>query len=186
MSTENFSSYGLREIRLAPLTQDNSTGASYGALVRAYGAQEASINVVVSENELRGDDGVLEVDSTVSSCEWSFSNALISFETMKVLFGGTISDIVDETSAVIGKKYTISGAQTIPYFGLVALTEKEGSLKAILHKAKCTGGLEFAFADEEYCVVSASGKAVFRQFDGKIFETRKYEATNPIAATDLE
>lgn len=189
MAVEKFTSYGLRAIHLAPLVSDNSTAAVYATeLVRAYGAQEASVTIAVSENSLRGDDGVLEIDSTVSNVEFEASNAVITMEQVQVILGGSITDILEgeEATPVIGKKYTLNGGQSLPYFGLIGLTEKQGSLKVILPKCKATGGVEITFTDEEYAIVSFSGGSVARDFDGKMFEMRKYDALNPVVVEDLQ
>ena len=185
---EKFTSYGIRGLHLAPLLTDTQAGATYAEeLVRAWGAQEGSITVAVSENSLRGDDGVIEIDSTVSNVEFSASNAVITMEQLQAVLGGAVSDILGEdTEPVIGKRYTLSGGQNLPYFGLIAITEKQGTLKAVLHKCKATGGVDLAFSDESYAVVSFSGSGVARDFDGKMFELLKYDETNPVKVEDLQ
>lgn len=186
MSNKRFTSYGIREINLAALVKDDAETIYADELVRAYAAQEASVTVSVSEVELRGDDGLVSVDSNVSGCEWSFSNAVLSFEQLKTILGGTITEVMGDEGVVIGQRYTIEGAQNLPYFSIIAKTEKEGTLKIILPKCKATGGLEFSFSDEEYCVLSASGKSVRRESDGKLMELVKYDETNPISIEDLK
>lgn len=188
---EKFTSYGLRGMYGAPLLSDTEAGAIYAEdLTRFWGAQESSITVAVSENSLRGDDGVIELDSTVSNVEFSASNAVITLEQLQTILGGTVADILGEagdgeTEPIIGKRYTLSGGQNLPYFGLIGITEKNGSLKIVLPKAKATGGIELSFSDEEYAIVSFSGSGVMREYDGKMFELLKYDATNPVVVADL-
>lgn len=183
---KKITSYGLREVSVAGLTRDNDEGVEYTELTRCWGAQESSVDVEVSEEELRGDDGVLEIDSNISSVDFSFSNAIMTFESLKNILGGAINDILDENNKKIGKKYSLTGGAELPYFGLVARTEKTGSLKVILPKCKATGGVSFSFADEDYCIVEVDGAAVMREWDEGMMTLAKYDKTNQADVKDLE
>lgn len=181
MATRKLSPFGIRELWIAKITSDESGAAAvYEPLVRCEGVKELSVTPIISEYTNEGDDKILETDAVLEGYDWSFTNAIFTYEQLAVLEGGSFEAIMDEAGTEeIGSRYVNKDTDQLPYFGIVGKVVKGGEQRIVLFKTKAVGGVEISHSNKEYAEVSASGKAIARNSDG---ELRKLEAYDTVQA----
>jgi hypothetical protein len=145
---------------------------------RTFSFTEAS-----DSEELRGDDGVVAIHDLGSSVEWELEGGGVSFEALKALFGGTIAET--GTTPAQKKTYTKNDTDLRPYVSIVGqvISDSGGDVHCVLHKAKATGELSGEFADGQFFLTSASGRAIGRTSDRKMYEFRQNETAVPLTTT---
>lgn len=177
-----FKSFGLRSLHIAPLTDE--TAGTYGALIQLEGAQEFTCTPSTETTELIGDDVILESETQLLGYEFEFKNAIISFEALKVLEGGTVTDKKDGADLKIGEIYTNTSSDVQGTFGLVGKTQKAGDVHLALLKCKCES-IEWSFVNKEYCILNGKGKALVRA-DGKLRNIIQHDTPQPVSIEDFE
>lgn len=184
---KKFTSYGLREVQLAPIISDTTEGTEYATeLVRVWGAKTANLKPEISTNQLTGDDGVVEISSNVVGGTVGWEHGVMTLKGIQAVLGGSIADIVGEDGqATIGQKYTVKNAQELPYFGVIAKTESGGTMLVAAYKCKATS-LELEFTEEDYCIVKVEGSLLRRESDEELFSISKYDATKAITVEDIK
>jgi hypothetical protein len=178
MANKKLSPFGMRELWIAKILTDETGATTYEELVRCEGVKELTITPTISEYLNEGDDRILETDAVLEGYDWSFTNAIFTYDQLAVLEGGTFAAIMEDTTEV-GQRYTNANTDQLPYFGMVGKIVKGGEQRIVLFKCKATGGVEISFANKEYAEVSASGKAIARNSDGNIRKFENYNATQP-------
>lgn len=171
----------LKDVEIAPLTTDADPPV-YGALVDVPGIQTLEITPHLEEVELRGDDQILDIFSRVDYIEWSWKNAKVPLEVLKVLLGGsvTLSGVTPNQKQV----YALGGTDKPAWFKLegqaLYVEEGLGDVHVVLYKCKCTGGAAFALGDG-FAVVTAKGKAIRLAAQGKLLDVVLNETATNIA-----
>ena len=170
--------FGLRDVKIYPLT-----GETPGSGIDLPNARTFSFTEATDSEELRGDDGVVAIHELGSSVEWELEAGGLSFEAVKALFGGTITET--GTTPAQKKIYAKNDTDTRPYVSVVGqvISDSGGDVHCVLHKAKASGELSGEFGDGQFFLTGASGRAIGRTTDRKMYEFRQNETAVPLTAT---
>lgn len=167
--------FGLRDVKLRPLT-----GEVAGVGVDLPNARTFSFSEAEDFEELRGDDGVAAVRGLGSSVDWELEGGGISFEAVKTMYGGTITE-TGMTPNII-KKFSKKDTDARPYFQVEgqAISDSGGDFHVLLHKCRSTGELSGEMADGAFWLTGASGRAIGRASDRLIYELTQNETATAI------
>ena len=175
--------YGLRDVKLTPYS-DNA-GTTLGTPVDLPNSRTLSFSEAEEFTELRGDDKVVTTRGQGASVEWDLEAGGLSFEAVKVMVGGTITEsgVTPNTKRTFSKKVTDSR----PFFKIEgqAISDSGGDLHAVLDRCRCTGNLEGSFGDGEFFLTSGSGVALPSMIPSRVdtlYEFIQNEAATPIVA----
>lgn len=150
--------YGLRDVKLTPYT--DGAGTTLGEPIDLPNSRTFSFSEAEEFTELRGDDKVVTTRGQGASVEWDLEAGGLSFEAVKVMVGGTIT----ETGVTPNQKKTFTKKVTDsrPFFKVEgqAISDSGGDLHGVLDRCRCTGNLEGAFGDGEFFLTSGSGVAL--------------------------
>lgn len=157
--------FGLRDVKVYPLT-----GETPGTGVDLPVARTFSFSEAEDSEELRGDDGVKAIHGLGASVEWELEGGGISLEAVKTIFGGTIA----ESGTTPNQKKTFSrlGTDVRPYFKCEgqAISDSGGDFHVVLYRCKAEGELSGELSDGSFWLTGASGRALARDSDQKIYE----------------
>lgn len=180
MTRSIFKVYGISDCKISKLLQDDDTALTYDSPVDVPGIRQIALKPIITETELRGDDQIVDSNAILEGFEFTIENAKISLEALEILEGGTFTD---DATAGVGT-YTNKNTDKMPYFKLEGQATKgneTGDVHVVLYKCRCTGGVEITFQNQEYAIVSASGKCVPTIYDGKIRDIVRNDNETPIA-----
>lgn len=147
--------YGLRAIKVTPFTDNTYT--AYGTSVAFPNSRTLHFTEVAESSQLRGDDTVKATHESAPQVEWELEGGGISFEALRVMYGGTVA----ETGSAPNRIKTIHKTEddSRPYFKIEGqiISDSGGDLHAVIYKAKATGDLDGTFQDQEFFLTGASG-----------------------------
>ena len=170
--------YGLRDVKIRTMAAGTETP---GTAVDLPNARTFSFAEAEEFDELRGDDGLRAVHGRGPVVNWSLEGGGVSFEAVKAMFGGTIT----ETGVTPNQKKTFAklGADQRPYFEVEgqSISDSGGDFHAVVHKARCTGDLSGEFGDGVFFLTGASGQALPKTADDKLYTFVQNETTTAIA-----
>lgn len=151
--------YGLRDIKVTGFTTAASTAYAASSVDLPYG-RTLSFSETEDFEDLRGDDVLITTVGSGAQVEWELESGGVSFEAMKVIYGGTIT----ETGTTPNQKKVWSKLNTDkrPFFkaeGQV-ISDSGGDLHAIIYKARATGDFSGEFGDQAFFLSGASGIGV--------------------------
>lgn len=157
--------FGLRDVKVRALT-----GETPGTSVDFPNARTFSFSESSDSEELRGDDGVVAVHDLGSGVDWELEGGGYSFEAVAIMYGGTVT-----TSGVAPnqkKTYTKASTDARPYFQVEgqAISDSGGDFHILLYRAKATGELSGELGDGSFWLTGASGRAVGRDSDKKLYD----------------
>ncbi len=157
--------FGLRDVKLRPLTAETP-----GTSVDLPNARTFSFSEAEDFEELRGDDGVAAVRGLGAGVDWELENGGISFEAVKIMYGGNIAE--SGTTPAIKKTFTKLETDSRPYFlfECLAISDSGGDFHVLLYRCRCTGELSGEMADGSFWLTGASGRAIGRTSDRKIYD----------------
>lgn len=143
-------------------------------------AQTLRFGPEFSNAELRANDEVAYSMSRVSKATGSFSSGGYSAEAMALMTGKTITESGSTPNAT--GVWSISGGDTFPEFEVYgqAYGQNGSALMVHLPRVVITGGLEFAFEDENFFVSSIDVDILRDTSTGKIFEITQQETAAAI------
>lgn len=147
--------YGLRDVKLTPYTTPAAT--TLGTAVDLPNARTLSFTEAEEFNELRGDDRLVASHGSGPNVEWELEGGGISFEAVRVMYGGTIEETGVTPNQV--KKYYKKVTDERPYFKIEGqiISDSGGDLHAVIYRAKATDQLTGTFGDGEFFLTGASG-----------------------------
>lgn len=147
--------FGLRDVKIRPLTGDVA-----GAAVDLPNSRTFSFSEAEDFEELRGDDGLVAVHGTGPAVDWSLESGGVSFEAVKAMYGGTITE--SGVAPNIKRVYSKKGTDQRPYFQVEgqAISDSGGDFHVVLYKCRCTGELSGEMADGSFWLTGASGRAL--------------------------
>lgn len=174
--------YGLRDVKVTPYTTDAAT--TLGTGVDLPNARTFSFSEAEEFTELRGDDKVVTTRGKGSAVDWDLEAGGLSFEALKVLVGGTITEsgVTPNQKKTFQKKVT----DARPFFQVEgqAISDSGGDLHCVLDRCRSTGNLEGAFGDGEFFLTSGSGVALPSNRTGRtdvLYEFVQNETATAIA-----
>ena len=136
--------YGLRDVKITPY----ATATTLGTGVDLPNARTFSFTEAEDFEELRGDDKVVTVVGKGPGVEWELEAGGISFEAVKTMYGGTIT----ETGTTPNQKKTWAKKATDvrPFFKVEgqAISDSGGDVHCVLDRCRATGDLEGEFGDQ--------------------------------------
>jgi len=150
--------YGLRDVKLTPYSDSGST--TLGTAVDLPNARTLSFSEAEEFTELRGDDKVVTTRGQGASVEWDLEAGGLSFEALKVLAGGTITESGTTPAQVETFKKKVTDAR--PFFQVEGqvISDSGGDVHCILPRCRVTGNIEGEFSDGNFFLTSGSGAAL--------------------------
>lgn len=175
--------YGLRDVQLFPLT-----GEVAGAGVDLPVSRTFSFTESEEFEELRGDDAVVAIRGKGSTVEWELEAGGVTFEAVKTMYGGTITE--SGTTPNLVRRYRKHSTDVRPYFKVEgqSISDEGGDFHTILYRCRATDALSGTQADGQWYLTGAKGKAIGRQSDNLLFDMVQNETATDIdtAAPDNE
>lgn len=169
--SHNSKLFGVSDAKVAPLTADPAGGAAtYGTAIDVPGIKSMSLGGDVTNAVLRGDNGLLDSDSTLSGLSGTMEMAKLSLDLMAAFLAGTVVDS-GTTPAQLATWALPAPGTRLPYFGITAKTAASDSVNGdvLFTLFKCVissypgGGL----AEEDYSTISVDFVAMPRVADNK-------------------
>lgn len=150
--------YGVRDIKVTPYTTDAATTLGTGVDL-PYG-RTLSFSEAEDFEELRGDDKVITTRGRGASVDWELESGGISYEAVKVMYGGTITESGVTPNQI--KRFRKKDVDTRPFFQVEgqAISDSGGDVHVVLHRCRATGEFEGELADGQFWLTSASGVAL--------------------------
>ena len=151
--------YSVSDAKLAVVTADPAGGTTtYGSLIDVPGIREVTLSGEMRSVELRGDDTLLDRNSSLSTITGTISHAKLSLDVLDAIVGGTITDagVTPNMTAT----YLLKNTDTVSYFKLEAKTPTGGAdtvtgdVHFVLHKCIITSFPDVGHAQEDYRIVS--------------------------------
>lgn len=148
--------YGVEDCKIAQLLTDPAAGtATYANPIDVPGIKTVQISGTVDSKELRGDNRLLDSNSTITNITVAVTHAKLSMNALEVLLGGTAGT----------NSFDLAGTDTLNYFKLESRTptgggdDVSGDVHFTLHKLMIDGFPEMGHEEEDYRIVSFSAKA---------------------------
>lgn len=169
--------FGLRDVGIKVLGTDGTPGT----LVDFPNSRTFSFSEAEDFEELRGDDGVVAVHGHGASVDWDLEGGGINFEAVKAMYGGTIAET--GTTPAVKKQFHKAETDVRPYFQVEgqSISDAGGDFHCILYKCRATGELSGEMADGSFWLTGASGRAIGRTADRRIYSFIMNETAVPIA-----
>lgn len=147
--------FGLRDIKLTPYTTDAAT--TLGTAVDLPNSRTLSFTESEEYEELRGDDKIVASHGSGPNVEWELEAGGVSFEAVKVMYGGTI--VESGVTPAQKKTYTKLVTDTRGYFKIEgqSVSDSGGDFHCVIYKAKATDNLSGEMADGAFWLTGASG-----------------------------
>lgn len=155
---------GLKNLYYAPLSSDNSSGATYGAMKRIAGAIQVDINPSITFNTLYGDDAPFATDSSMTEITVTVETADLPIEDQAALLGHE----VDSTT----KQLIAKASDTAPYVAIAFEAKKHnGQTRYVkLLKGRFSPSQETIQTKGEsvnFTTPQMEGRFVAREYDGQ-------------------
>lgn len=178
--------YAVEDAKIAAVTADPSGGTTtYGSLVDVPGIKSVTISGNVNTVELRGDNSLLDANSTLTNITLIFEYAKLSLDALDILAGGAVTDA--GTGSTETATYDLLRTDALGYFKFEAKTptagvdEVAGDAHITLWKCMLSSFPEFGMAEEDYQTFSVSAIAVPRLSDNKWLQVKFNETAAAIA-----
>ncbi|MGW5130355.1 phage tail protein [Streptomyces sp. NPDC004135] len=182
--------YAVEDAKIAPLLADPEGGTpSYGAGIDVPGIKSMEISGDVEVKELRGDNRLLDSDSSLSNVTVAFPHAKLSLDVLAALLGGNVTDS-GTTPAQATEWELLDDAKPLP-FKLIGKTPSGGSdqiggdVHFTLWKCILSSFPGVGLAEEDYRTIENEARAVPLISTGKWISVRINETAVaiPTAAT---
>lgn len=167
--------FGLRDVSVRVLA-----GETPGTAVDFPNARTFSFSEAEDYEELRGDDGVVAVHGLGATVDWELEGGGVNFAALKAIFGGTVTE--SGTTPNIKETYDKASDDQRPYFQVEgqAISDAGGDFHVVLYKCRSTGELSGEMADGSFWLTGASGQAIGRASDKKLYSFIHNETETPI------
>lgn len=148
--------YGLREVKVTGYTTDAATTLSTPS-IKFPNARTFAFSEAEEFEELRGDDKVVTTRGRGPSMDWELEGGGYSFEAMKAMVGGTITETGTTPAQVKTFKKKTSDAR--PFFQVEgrSISDSGGDFHGIVYKARVTGEVEGTMEDGTFWLSGLSG-----------------------------
>jgi hypothetical protein len=167
--TSNTKAFGIDDAKISGITVDNATALTYETGIDVPGIQAIGMSPSYIEKDLKGDEKTLDYYTKLESIEWNFTHAKVDLAVLEIIMGGTLAS--GGTAPASTETLSLKGADIPGYFkleGQVKYTDA-GDLHLVLYKCKANK-VDIEFKNEEYAVISASGKAIPTIKDDKVWD----------------
>lgn len=145
--------FAVTDAKIAKLLTDPSGGSpTYATSMDVPGIKEVTISGDIERKELRGDNGLLDVDVTISNVTAQVNHAKLHLDVLAIILGGTVTDSGTTPSQVA--EWSLLNTSKPGYFRLEAVSASAdpvgGAVKFTLHKAIASGFPDLGLAEEDY------------------------------------
>lgn len=176
--------FAVTDAKIFKLLTDPSGGsATYGDAIDVPGIKSVTIGGEVSSVALRGDNTLLDSDSSLTAVTLTFEYAKLSLDAQAVFLGSTITDAgttPNQTSTL-----ELTNSDVFNYFKFEAKSASAdtigGDVHFVIHKAKLSAFPETGLAEEDYRTFSVEATAVPLLSSGKWVTTRFNETAAAIS-----
>jgi len=168
MTTKTFHR-GLRDLKIASWTAENSYGSAYDVL----GAREMTAEWVVQSDQLEGDDVVLDRYTKIISVNLRLSHAAVDLNVLDLLMGGTLVSNASYEDFIIGE------TDEVPYVAIAGRIVGSGGgsdLHLFIPKAKLSGNLQYQAQLNNYLIPAAEFQGVHEGTQNGMMRVRKFTA----------
>lgn len=140
MSINSARPFGLRDVKVFEIT---ATTPTYAAGVDVPCVSELTLDTVVTEAMLEGDDSICATHANVEAVDMAITHGGVALNLYDVLFGATVTDSGTSPNDFTYMDLAVSDVR--PYFGLIADSRTSdaalaGNTLFIGYKCKTTGG----------------------------------------------
>lgn len=151
--------YGLRDVKLTPYTSAAATTLGTPS-VDFPNARRLAFSEAEEFEELRGDDKVVTTRGRGASVEWDLEGGGFSFEAVRTMYGGTITET--GTTPNQKKSYKKKADDSRPFFKAEgqSISDSGGDFHGVLFRCRATGNLEGEMGDGTFWLTGASGVAL--------------------------
>lgn len=165
--------YGLRDVKIAPWTAENS----YGTAVDVDAVQALTVTFVTQTAVLEGDDIDKDTFAKIKSIEATLRNGDVSLEVLDILTGGTLYEGVGYDDMKIHQD------DTIGYFAIVGrvVGTSSGATMLFIPKAKIFGNLSYQAQQNNYLIPEATIKGVHEGDINGMARIRHYDVDRQVA-----
>jgi len=145
--------FGLRDVKLKPLSASNVLGTSVDLPV----ARTFSFSESEEFETLVGDDVTAASHGSGPTVGWELESGGLPFEAFKVMAGGTITE--SGTTPAQKKTFSKLATDARPYFQAEgqAISDSGGDVHGVVYRCKADGDLEGEFGNGAFFLLSASG-----------------------------
>lgn len=160
---------GIRDLKLAPWTAENS----YGTMYDIHGARNMSVEWVLETDQLIGDDVVLDRYSKLVSVTVRIEQAAVDIAVIDYFLGGTLVSNASYEDFFIGEN------DEIPFVALAGRIVGSGGtsdLQMFVPKAKISGNLSLAAQQGAYMLPTAEFQGVHEGSINGMMRLRKFTA----------
>ena len=178
--------YAVSDAKIAALTADPSGGtATYGALIDVPGIKSVTVSGDINTVELRGDNTLLDSNSTLTNLTVSFEYAKLNLDALAAMVGGTVTD--GGATTLETATFRRLGTDSFSYFKFEAKTptagvdEVAGDGHVLLYKCMLSSFPDLGMAEEDYQTFSAEAVAVPRLSDSRWLDVVLNETATAIA-----
>lgn len=158
--------FGLRDVKIAVIGSD---GITPGTSVDLPNSRTFSFSEAEDFEDLRGDDGLVAVHGLGAAVDWELEGGGVNLEAIKAMYGGTIT--ASGTTPNAKKVYDKVDTDQRPYFQIEgqAISDAGGDFHVMLYRCRATGELSGELADGSFWLTGASGRALARTSDRKVY-----------------
>lgn len=178
--------YAVQDAKIAPLTSDPAGGTpTYGALIDVPAIKSVEISGDVEVKELRGDNTLLDSDSTISNITVAINHGKLSLDVLAAWIDSTVTDAGTTPSQTSTWEMT-NTARPKP-FKLEAVTPVSGGdliggdVHFVLHKCILGAFPGLGLAEEDYKTIETEARAVPLLSTGKWISAVINETATAIA-----
>lgn len=157
--------YAVQDAKISPLLTDPEGGSpTYGDLIDVPGIKSMEISGDIEVKELRGDNTLLDSDSSISNITVSFPHAKLSLDVLMALISSTVTDsgttpaqssVWEMDNTAKPKPFKVEGVTPVSGGDLIG-----GDVHFTLHKCIMSSFPGLGLAEEDYRTIATEARAV--------------------------
>lgn len=152
--------FAVTDAKIAKLLTDPAGGpATYGTSLDVPGIKAVGVSGDVEVKELRGDNGLLDKDVTITNVQVAVGHAKLHQDILAIILGGAVVD--SGTTPNQKSQWDLLGTSRPSYWKLEAVSASAdfvgGNVHWQFHKTIVSGFPEMGLAEEDYQDVSFTG-----------------------------
>jgi len=145
--------FAAKDCKMWPLTADPSGGSpTYGTGIDVPGIKTVTIGGDINSVELRGDNGLMDVASSMSNVTCSIEFAKQSLDLLAAWFAATVTDTGTDPNS--SASWTLLGTTVLSYVGITAQAVGAdpigGDVTFSIYKAMLSSFPEMGLNEEDY------------------------------------
>lgn len=176
--------FAAKDAKVYPLTADSGAAPTYGAGLDVPGLKTVTIGGDVNTAELRGDNSLLDAQSSLSSITVSMEFAKASLDLLAAFFSNTVVD--SGATPAMKSVWSLLGSSTLGYVGVTAQAVGAdnigGDVQFEVHKMMLSSFPELGLEEEDYKTQSVEFTAMPLISTGKWLNVTVNETAVAVAA----